>query len=113
MAQNNETPQPSYDCNGITIPTVDNTALECVEFVKTNCIKTSESYPFFGIAALETLTSALNKIVVRIKAVNEKFRNTIDLTNLPVFANDAAAAVGGLVTNMPYKDPAGFIRIKL
>jgi hypothetical protein len=104
---------PTVDCNGITIPTVDETALECNEFIKTNCIKTSESYPFFGIAALETLTSAFDKIVVRIKAVNEKFRNTIDLTNLPVFANDTAAGTGGLTANMPYRDTAGFLRVKL
>ena len=43
-----------------------------MEFISTNCIKTSKSYNFFGIGTLETLTSALDKIMLKMKAVSEK-----------------------------------------
>jgi hypothetical protein len=92
------------DCDGITIPTVDNTALECTEFVKTNCIKTSKSYPFFGIANLETLTSALDKIMQKVKAINEKA--TKSGRGIAVFVQPIAPTQGDF--NVKYGSTDGF-----
>lgn len=64
--------QNGYDCSSNTIPVVDGSSVECLEFISTNCIKTSKSYNFFGIGTLETLTSALDKIMLKMKAVSEK-----------------------------------------
>ena len=102
-----------YDCNSITIPTVDSSSVECLEFTPTNCIKTSKSYNFFGIGTLETLTSALDKIMLKVKAINEKFRTTIDYSSLESFADDTAAGVGGIEAGKPYVDTLGYLRIKL
>lgn len=102
-----------YGCDSILIPTVDSSSVECLEFTPTNCIKTSKSYNFFGIGTLETLTSALDKIMNKVKAINEKFRTTIDYSSLESFANDTAAGVGGIEAGKPYVDTLGYVRIKL
>jgi hypothetical protein len=103
----------AVDCNGVTIPTVDNSSTECEEFHMTNCLKTSTNYSFFSIAANETLTSAFTKISNKVKAILDKFRTVIDYSALVEYANDSAAGSAGLTTGMPYKDPNGFVRVKL
>lgn len=105
--------EDGYDCNSITIPTVDSSSVECLEFVSTNCIKTSQSYNFFGIGTLETLTSALTKIMNKVKAINDKFKTVIDYSVLETFDGDVAAGVGGVEQGKPYVDDLGYVRIKL
>jgi hypothetical protein len=102
----------SIDCNNVTIPTVDESAIECSEFVSTNCIKTPQAYTYLGISNLETLTSVITKIINKFKTVNDKFKHTIDLTDLNIYADDTAAGTAGIVTGKPYIDTQGFLRIK-
>lgn len=102
-----------YGCDGITIPTVETSTIACEEFILTDCIKTSKSYNFFGIGTLETLTSALTKIMNKVKAINDKFRTVVDYAALETFDGDVAAGEGGVAQGKPYVDTLGYVRIKL
>jgi hypothetical protein len=66
----------ALDCNDVTIPTVDNSTIECEELVSTNCVVTAKSYNFFGIGTSETVTSAIDKIMTKMKAINERTLKT-------------------------------------
>jgi hypothetical protein len=66
----------ALDCNDVTIPTVDNSHIECEELISTNCVVTAKSYNFFGIGVSETVTSAIDKIMTKMKAINEKSLKT-------------------------------------
>jgi hypothetical protein len=107
-----EDPSPK-NCAGITIPTVDNSSVDCLEFHSTNCVKTAINYPYFSVAENETLTSVLTKIVNKVKTIADKFRTTIDYSKLVIYANDADAGAAGLGSGMPYKDANGFVRVKI
>jgi len=64
MATDNNCPQDP------SIPSVDNTALECSELFLTNCVLTVEAYPFLGIVKGRTLTKALSKINQKFVSMN-------------------------------------------
>lgn len=100
-------------CPEVTIPTTDNSSLECIEFHATNCVKTSINYPYLAVSENETLTSVFTKIVNKMKTIADKFRTTIDYSKLQFYANDVAAGAAGLTSGMPYKDTNGFVRVKL
>lgn len=101
------------NCSGVTIPTVDNSSEECLEFYSTSCVKTAINYPYFSVAEGDTLNSVFTKIVNKVKIIADKFRTTIDYSKLVLYANDAAAGAAGLVSGMPYKDANGFVRVKI
>jgi hypothetical protein len=103
----------STNCREITKPTVDETSVECTSLVSTDCVVTKSAYSFFGIAIGETITSVISKIMLKMQVINQQFTKTIDLTTLPVYADEAAATTAGLLTGKPYKDTNGFLRIKL
>lgn len=103
----------STNCKEITKPAVDETSVECSSLISTECVVTKNAYTFFGIAIGETLTSVISKIMLKMQVINQQFSKTIDLTTLPVYADETAAATAGLLTGKPYKDTNGFLRIKL
>lgn len=102
------------DCNGVVIPTVDETALPCNGLViSTDCVTTTKAYNFFGIGVGEYLTSVFTKITSKVQAVSNKVNLSIIPQELTTYANDAAAGVGGLIAGKPYVDTLGYVRIKL
>lgn len=50
------------ECNDTSIPTVDETALECCELVGTNCVVTSEAIPCIRVGKGSTLTALFKKL---------------------------------------------------
>jgi hypothetical protein len=102
------------NCQGITIPTVDESAVACngVE-ASTDCVTTPIAFNFFQIGVGNTLTTALTKISDKVKAIYNSLTDYVKYTDLPLYANDAAAATGGLASGKPYKDTLGYLRIKL
>jgi len=100
-------------CQEINKPAVDETALPCEELISANCVVTTEGRAFLKIGIADTLTTVIMKISNAIQLVNNKFNNTINLTTLPTYADEAAAIVGGLATGKAYKKPTGELMIKL
>ncbi len=103
----------STNCREITKPAVDNSSIECSSLMSSDCVVTKNAYTFFGISIGETITSAISKIMLKLQVINQQFTKTIDITSLPVYADDAAAATAGLLSGKPYLDTNGFLRIKL
>lgn len=103
----------STNCREITKPAVDNSSIECSSLLSSECVVTKKAYTFFGISIGETLTSSLDKIMLKMKVINQQFSKTIDLTALPIYIDDADAATAGLLPGKPYLDTNGFLRVKL
>ncbi len=97
-------------CVQVVIPTVDNTPLECNDIISSNCMKPAVDYPYFGTTTADLLTTLLTKIRDKVKGIED---GTIILANLPVFIDDTAAGIGGLLPGKAYKDTVGYIRYKL
>lgn len=105
---------PSMDCNGVAIPTVDESALPCEGLIiSTDCITTTKAYNFFGIGIGEYLTNVFTKITNKIQAISNKVNLSIIPQDLTTYADDTAAGIGGLVAGKPYVDTLGYVRIKL
>lgn len=100
-------------CQEINKPVVDETALPCEELISANCVVATESRALLKIGIGDTLTTMIMKISNAIQLVSNKFNNTINLTTLPTYANDAAALAGGLPTGKAYMKPTGELMIKL
>lgn len=100
-------------CQDINKPVVDETALPCEELVSADCVVTTAARANLKIGIGDTLTIVIMKIGNAIQLVNNKFNNTINLTTLPTYADDAAALAGGLATGKAYKKPTGELMIKL
>jgi hypothetical protein len=56
---------------------------------------------------------AIQRILNSLPIINNRINGSIQINDLPVYADDAAAGLGGLTKGKLYKTPAGEIRIKL
>jgi hypothetical protein len=97
-------------CKEVNKPGVEEEALECSEIISTNCVQSIKAENFLQIGVGDTLTTIITKIKNAIKTLSNK---TVDFTNIPVYADEAAAVVGGLATGKVYKTSTGELRIKL
>ena len=70
-----------------SLPAVDNTALACSELILTDCLLTTEAYPFLGVNKGKTVTRVLSKINQRFVSMNATIAtNTTNITDLqPVY----------------------------
>lgn len=74
------------DCNGTTIPSVDETATPCNGLIiTTDCVSSTKAFNFFGTGIGEYLTVILDKIA-------EKARLTLNLVNINTAAIAAEVA---------------------
>lgn len=114
VSDSNTSSVSAIDCQGITIPTVDESAVGCNgSEASTDCVITPVAFNFFQIGVGNTLTTILLKISNKVKAIYNSLADYVKYTDLPLYANDAAAATGGLASGKPYKDTLGYLRIKL
>lgn len=67
------------ECNDTSIPTVDETALECCELIGTNCVVTSEAVPCLRVGKGSTLTHLFSKLCKNL--TNMTFLNLVDTPN--------------------------------
>lgn len=100
-------------CQEINKPEVDESSLPCEELVSADCIVTTTGNGLLKIGVGNTLTQVIIKISNAIQSINSKFNNTINLSTLPTYADDAAALAGGLATGKAYMKPTGELMIKL
>ena len=63
-------------CVDPSVPTVDNSAIECCELTPSNCVVTSEYQSFFKIAKGKTLTYVMDTIAKFVK------KNRMDIADL-------------------------------
>ena len=78
----------NLDCNGVAIPTVDESALPCDGLIiSTDCITTTKAYNFFGIGVGEYLTSVFTKITDKVKLIS----NLVNI-NTKAIADEIARA---------------------
>jgi len=90
-------------------PETDETGIECDgDFIGQNCV-VLEQNTYFDIVEGDRLTQLIIKIGVKLQNL---FSNKVD-TNLTEYADDAAAAIGGVSVGNNYVDPNGFVRQRL
>lgn len=75
------------DCNAQTnVPTVDNTALACDEFIGGDCIIMPNGYPLLLISAGSTLSDFVDRLITKINNQNAEIvllQNRLDAAGIP------------------------------
>jgi hypothetical protein len=61
-----------HDCEDNNIPTVNEEALECCEFISADCVKTSTYNSYFKIGIGKSLTYVIDTIAKYVKKLSEK-----------------------------------------
>lgn len=98
-------------CGQTVTPTVNETPNPCQGlYTPTSCVKASVANTYFSVITAEDLDEIITKIATKVQAIEN---NTVLLSTLVAYADDAAAGTGGVVTGKAYKDTLGYIRIKL
>lgn len=90
-------PKDKNKCPDPSLPTVDETAIECCELTSSNCVVTSEYQDFFKIAKGKTLTYVVDIIAKYVK------KNKTDITDLKLLHNysEYAANLTQEITDAP------------